>query len=627
MILEYLSVMWTPIAPALGNHLWQSTLFAVTAGLLTLTLRKNHARFRYWLWLAASVKFLIPFSLLVGIGRHLTWSSGSAGTKAGLYFAIEEIGRPFAQPTMPVIFRATPSTVSPSLIHLLPTLLLAVWLCGFLVVLFVWCVRWRRISAAIRQAAPLREGREVEELRRLQLMTGIRNRIEMRLSRASLEPGIFGIAQPILVWPAGISEHLEDAHLQAILTHEVWHVRRRDNLTAAIHMVVEGIFWFHPLVWWMGARLVEERERACDEEVLDLGSERQVYAESILKICEFCVGSPLACVSGVTGADLRNRIVRIMTQRVALRLNFHKKLLLGVAGITAVAMPLTFGLLHAQQTRVESQAAGPAIISTPQFEVASIKPDKSGDGQHVMMRMINSPNDGRFYATNVTLKLLLRTAYGVQDSQISGGPSWTNSERYDIEAKSDGSVDSELRRMSPDQGKLMKERMLQALLADRFHLMLRHETRNLPIYALVVTKNGPKLQSSRNDDEIKGPDGMRGPGAIFRMTAGGQMTFQGASMPMLAQFLSQQLNRTVMDKTDLKGIYDFTLQWAPDESEVAMPNGTGNSPQAPDIAPAPDSSGSSIFTSLQEQLGLKLESQKAPVDTVTIDHIERPSQN
>ena len=126
----------------------------------------------------------------------------------------------------------------------------------------------------MREAAPLREGREVEALRRLERMGGIRKRIEILLSRASLEPGIFGIVRPVLVWPEGISEHLEDAHLEAILAHELWHVRRRDNLAAAIHMLVEAIFWFHPLVWWLGARLVDEREEACDEEVLRAGSHR-----------------------------------------------------------------------------------------------------------------------------------------------------------------------------------------------------------------------------------------------------------------------------------------------------------------------------------------------------------------
>src|SRR5438445_6145812 len=382
MIPEYLPATWTAFAAALGDHLWQSTLFAVVAGLLTLILRNNHARARDWLWLAASMKFLVPFSLLVAIGSHLPWSRGSAGTKAGLYFAMEEVSQPFSQPAMTVISRATPSTVSPSVIHVLPGLPAGAWLCGVLVVLSVWYLRWRGISVAIREAVPLREGREVEALRRIGCITGMQQRIELLSSRASLEPGIFGITQPVLVWPEGISERLEDAHLEAILAHELWHVRRRDNLAAALHMVVEAIFWFHPLVWWLEARMMEERERACDEEVLELGSNRQVYAESILKICEFCLGSPLPCVSGVTGADLKRRIVRIMSERVARKLNFSRKLLLGAAAILAVAAPIMAGVLHATPNRAPWQAQ---TTTTPAYATVSIAPNKSGGGIVTLM--------------------------------------------------------------------------------------------------------------------------------------------------------------------------------------------------------------------------------------------------
>ena len=119
---------------------------------------------------------------------------------------------------------------------------------------------------------------------------------------------MFGIFRPVLLLPEGITDRLSPAQLQAVLAHELCHVRRRDNLAAAIHMFVEALFWFHPLVWWIKARLIEEQERACDEEVLRLGGDPQVYAESILKICEFYLTSPLICVSGITGSNLKKRI-------------------------------------------------------------------------------------------------------------------------------------------------------------------------------------------------------------------------------------------------------------------------------------------------------------------------------
>lgn len=357
------------ILTTLGNHLWQSTLFAAMAGFLTLILRRCHARVRYWVWLAASIKFLIPFALLVAIGSRLAWSSGSPVANNRLHFAIE------------VISGVSPATMVPSLVHLLPTLV-GVWLCGFLAVLSLWYVQWWKVSAATRDAVSLPEGREVEALRRMERMAGIRKRIEIRLSRSSVEPGIFGIVQPVLMWPEGISRHLDDSQLEAILAHEVQHVHRHDNLAAAIHMVVEAIFWFHPLVWWLGARLVEERERACDELVLELGSQRQVYAEGILKVCEFCLAAPLACMSGVAGGDLKKRMVHIMTERMLHKLDFGKRLLLSVAGLAAVAAPIAFGLatathavspagsVVAQQT--EQPAAAHASVHASKEEMTAL---------------------------------------------------------------------------------------------------------------------------------------------------------------------------------------------------------------------------------------------------------------
>lgn len=630
MILKYLSMTWMAIPPSLLNHLWQSTLFSVIAGLLTLTLRKNRARTRYGLWLAASVKFLIPFSFLVGLGSHLPWARGSAGTKAGLSFAIERVSQAFAKPLMPVIAQATPQklTVLPSLSHLLPAILAVLWLCGFVLVVFVWCVRWRRISVAIRKSVPPKEGREVEALRRLERTAGMPKTIPILVSRASLEPGVFGIVRPVLLWPKGISECLDDSQLDAVLAHELWHVRHRDNLAAAVHMVVEAIFWFYPVVWWLGTRLVEERERSCDQEVLELGSERQVYAESILKTCEFCLEFPLSCASGITGADLKKRMVLIMTEGVAEKLGFKRKLLLGAAGLMAIALPVVFGLLHATQSLAQSQAQS-GRGKAPVYEVASIKPNKSADNQ---TRMGYAP-DG-FNATQSNLLMLIMAAYGVNPHQISGAPDWFTSARYDIEAKMDRSTADALFKLKEDERRAETQRMLQALLADRFKLTVHRETKELPVYALVVAKGGAKLHEAKAGDTypkgIKGPDGKSRAGMMFM--GGGELTAQGLPLEPLVRELSLQLGRTVIDKTGLTGNYDYSLKWTSDVTVGAFgerlpPRAAEGSQPGTGGTSEPESSGPSIFTALQEQLGLKLESQKGPVEILVIDHAEKPSAN
>ena len=157
--------------------------------------------------------------------------------------------------------------------------------------------------------------------------------------------------------PDRVAEQLTAPQLDAILAHELCHVRRRDNLAAATHMVVEALFWFHPLVWWLGARLMEERERACDEEVLSMGNAPEVYAEGILRICDLYLKSPLPCVAGVTGANLKRRIEEIMSGRMAQALNGRKKLLLAGAGTLAVVAPIIVGTMNVPLTMAQSRVS------------------------------------------------------------------------------------------------------------------------------------------------------------------------------------------------------------------------------------------------------------------------------
>jgi uncharacterized protein (TIGR03435 family) len=448
----------------------------------------------------------------------------------------------------------------------------------------------------------------VGALRRIERMGGIRKPISFLLSRASLEPGIFGIARPVLLWPEGISPHLGDAHLEAILAHEVRHVRRRDNLYAALHMLVEAVFWFYPLVWWLGARLVDERERACDEEVVELGSDRHIYAESILKVCEFCLGSPLVCVSGVTGADLKQRMVHIMSDRMLHKLTFARKLLLTTAAFLAIAVPITFGILHATPSQAQSQLASNA--AGPAFSSVSLKPH-TATAEPNRSKIAFDMQDGTFTARGVTLQTLIELAYHSQSAQLVGGPEWLNSAKFDLDAKVDKSFFANMHNQAPDHtgGGDPHGAMFKALLADQFKLALHPETRNLPAYELVVDSNAPKLQESKT--------------AMLRVDRGA-LDSQGIPMDILAQQLSLRLGRPVVDRTGLKGHYAFNLHWTPDPSEderMRASDWQGGAPSA--SVPT----GPPLLEAVQQQLGLKLVPVTEPVQVLVIDHAEQPSAN
>jgi bla regulator protein BlaR1 len=574
------------------NHLWQSSLFAIMAGLLTLFLRRNPARARYWLWFAASVKFLIPFSLLVDAGSRVEWRTASAIAQPAVSVSMEQVF------TAPAIILGAPEA-APRHANYWPTGLGVVWFCGSATVLFAWWRQWRRIRSALRTARP----------------AAIPLPMEARFSPALLEPGVFGVFRPVLLLPEGIAERLMPQQLDAIVAHELCHVRSYDNLAAAVHMLVEAIFWFHPLVWWIGKRLVDERERACDEEVLRSGSEPEVYAESILKVCEFYLESPLDCVSGITGSDLRKRIRNIMTEHASIRLNAGRKLLLAVAGVAAVVTPIVVGVLNAPGMHAQSQPSEALA-----FEVASVKPNKSGSPREPSMILPG----GRFTATNNTVRALILNAYGIFSSPylLSGGPSWIDSERYDVEARAEAGA---ILANAPNTVLLEKTRlMLRTLLADRFHLSVRRETKEMPVYELVVSKNGPKLNKSAQEQDCDALTACHGfSGNPMRLTG------TGVDMADLVLQLSYRLGRPVLDKTVIQGLFDIKLQWNPFVGRSRPAGDTQRSPEAeardgprpdPDTLPA-------VFEALEQQIGLKLVAAKGPVDVFIVEHVERPSGN
>jgi uncharacterized protein (TIGR03435 family) len=577
------------------NHLWQSTLFAAAAGLLTVALRRNRAQVRIWLWFSASFKFLIPLSLLMSLGSHLHWQHAAQTISARpLPLIARQIAEPFGDSTSFM-------TAASGNIDWLFITIAAVWAAGFVTIAWTRLRNWQRIRAAVRSAVPIRIS-----------SVHVPAKVDIRSAPGLLEPGVVGVLRSILLLPAGITERLTPQQTDAILAHELCHIRRRDNLFAAIHMTVEAIFWFHPLVWWIGGRLVEERERACDEAVLSQLNEPRAYAEGILSVCKFYKESPLVCVSGVTGADLRQRIEAIMTRRIGRKLNRANKLLLAGAGVAAVAVPLTVGIANTPSVLAQSPA-----VTTRGFDVAAIKPNNSGTDSWGV-RVVPG---GGLRAVNARLRSLISEAYQVRDFQLSGGPAWLDSARYDIEAK--GRLDPG----SQEQAGLQVMKMLQALLADRFQLRIHQETRELPIYALLVAKNGPKLETAREacfDPTAGIPPPPTLPGQSPSRPCGGfnnspnQMLGASVGIPHFAANLSKFIGRTVVDRTGLKGTYDVALRWTPGEGQAFL---------APTEPLPADDSRPSIFTAVQEQLGLRLESQRGQVEVLVIERAEKPLEN
>lgn len=222
---------------------------------------------------------------------------------------VEQVGDPFTT-TVPLF--ATPAVQRPYT-SVIVAVLIFVLAIGFVTLVCRWTMCWRRMRVSVP----------------LDLSIGL----PVKSSPAFGEPGVFGIFRPVLLLPDKIVDCLTAREMESIVAHELCHVRRRDNLATAI--AVEVVFWFHPLVWWLGARLMEEREQACNEEMLRNGGEPRVYAEGILRICELYLASPLACVARVTGGDLKRRINVILAGASTRKLNIGRKLLLTTAGALA----------------------------------------------------------------------------------------------------------------------------------------------------------------------------------------------------------------------------------------------------------------------------------------------------
>jgi uncharacterized protein (TIGR03435 family) len=300
----------------------------------------------------------------------------------------------------------------------------------------------------------------------------------------------------------------------------------------------------------------------------------------------------------------RKNNASMATEPAPLKLRFFGKLLIAAASLAVTSL----GQTSAAPSASSQPPASTSAVAHPAFEVAAIKLNQSGSGSSH-----SDTNNGRFTATNVSLKNLMEyQAYGIPGNRILDGPKWLDSTKFDIEAKMDDSAADHLRTLAHGPRRLETQAMFQQLLADRFTLAVHWETRELPVYDLAVAKKGPKLQPTKEATEGSGT-------SSHNSRSGSEFTAKGVTLPELAEALTQELSRDlgrdIIDKTEIKGRYDLTLKWTPDAGA------------ATDSAASSADSGPSIFTAVQEQLGLKLEPAKAPVQVLVIDHAEMPSKN
>ena len=250
-----------------------------------------------------------------------------------------------------------------------------------------------------------------------------------------------------------------------------------------------------------------------------------------------------------------------------------------------------------------ANVGGACQTAAPGFDVSTVKPSHATDGHTHVYR---HTDDGGFETINISLKGLLAFAYDLPETRVIGGPAWLDSDKWDVQAKASAEVDAAIHKLSGDESKAAKQKMVQALLAERFKLTAHQETRELPVYALVVAKGGPKFEKT----EANGTD--IGTGNSHIKIHGGD------SVEILAEQLAKVLGRVVLDKTGIQGRYDITLRWTPENGLPDKVNGA-STPE--------ETNGPSIFTAVQEQLGLRLDPQKGPVGVLVVDRAEMPTEN
>jgi uncharacterized protein (TIGR03435 family) len=507
-------------------------------------------------------------------------------------------------PTLTDSFRATVSSVHSEQFL---SWVVMVWLAGAVAfwarLVGGWMVTARMRSMLVRRAPPEWQ----ERFRQLGTQIGLSRPVRLLVSALVQVPTVVGWLRPMVLVPVGALGGLPGEHLEALLLHELAHIRRQDYLVNILQSVAESLLFYHPAVWWVSGHIRAERELCCDDLAVSISGDALTYARALAQL-ESYRPAHLSAAMAANGGSLANRIARLLGQSRPVNRTGLGPDVITVAGLLVVAAYGLFG-----------QSADP-----PRFAAVSIKRSPSREQLSMAAPMgVGYRPGGRLVAGNAPLTMLIQRAYSVQGFQVVGGPAWINTDGYDIEAKPEGNTDQKRMWL-----------MLRTLLADRFKLAMHNDTKNLPVYDLQSVGSKPKLPApqGRACSEVltllpepgqQRPAPPCGPGLV---KAGTGLTMEGisVSVPAFAKMLSTIVGREVIDKTGFTGKFALHLEFAIDDALVgfASPSGTEASGQPADLAARP-----SIGAALQEQLGLKLQPSTGPVDVLVIDHVERPTEN
>lgn len=385
------------MAEFIAVHLWQSTLILVAAWLLTLVCRRSAAAIRYWIWFGASMKFLIPLYVLQWMGERIgRWVPGP-----------EPVGPIFIETASAIFVPAFPDALaSPDGVWVhIQVIAAALWALGATTLGVRWFLQWRSVRAVLSKAS----------------LSSQELPAPVYVTSSDLAPGVFGVFRPVVILPRTVTSELNQEQLRTVLAHEVCHIERGDNLTAAIHRCVEVLFWFHPLVWRIGANLLHEREAACDESVIEEGHERVVYAQSILNVCRLTVAAQSATVAASTGGDLKQRVSSIVSKQLAQPIGQGRFTVLFMAATLVYFVPFASGVIGGAIR--EEFNSGPIV-----FDVVNLKPSAPGSG-----RAEFDSDIGRIMLKHVSLRQLISRSYPW--SIVNGDPQIIDRARYDIDVR------------------------------------------------------------------------------------------------------------------------------------------------------------------------------------------------